>query len=225
MSNVANTERKPFASSRGFPPSSSSSSFSSDRDWEEKEACKGQTLKMAGEGEDKEKTEAQWLTLSLVPEAEEVGRRRDVKEYLEDRVKEVEEHIEEMLIKLDEFCSITDMIRTDTSQLQDDMIPLIKAKVIEMNNIYTKVDKLEAFVKMVAYHVSFLEEQVIQAERAHAIFPSAVRKLLGSVAIPSFKKRKGLDTIRRKTSDEYTIDSTDLAIQGDTQHDEQNHET
>lgn len=34
-------------------------------------------------------------------------------------------------------------IRSDTSILLEEMIPLIKAKVSEMNNVYTKVDKLE----------------------------------------------------------------------------------
>ncbi|XP_074826096.1 breast carcinoma-amplified sequence 4 isoform X2 [Natator depressus] len=105
----------------------------------------------------------------------------------EEEVKEVEETIEEMLIRLDEFCGMTDVIRSDTSQILDETIPLIKAKVVEMNNIYAKVDKLEAFVKMVGRHVSFLEEQVLQAEGNHNTVSHAVRKLLQSAAIPSFK--------------------------------------
>ncbi|EMP35765.1 Breast carcinoma-amplified sequence 4 [Chelonia mydas] len=108
-----------------------------------------------------------------------------------DVVKEVEETIEEMLIRLDEFCGMTDVIRSDTSQILDETIPLIKAKVVEMNNIYAKVDKLEAFVKMVGRHVSFLEEQVLQAEGNHNTVSHAVRKLLQSAAIPSFKNQKG----------------------------------
>ncbi|KAJ6665639.1 hypothetical protein lerEdw1_002009 [Lerista edwardsae] len=79
-------------------------------------------------------------------------------------------------------------IRSDTSQLLDEAVPLIKAKVLEMNNIYNKVDKLEAFVKMAGHHISFLEEQVLQAEKAHAIFPCTVQKLFGSAAVPSSKK-------------------------------------
>uniref|UniRef100_A0A670XTD9 Breast carcinoma amplified sequence 4 n=1 Tax=Pseudonaja textilis TaxID=8673 RepID=A0A670XTD9_PSETE len=59
------------------------------------------------------------------------------------QMKEIEECIEEMLIRLDEFCAMTDMIRSDTSNLLEEMIPFIKAKVSEMNNVYTKVDKLE----------------------------------------------------------------------------------
>ncbi|XP_060089219.1 breast carcinoma-amplified sequence 4 [Heteronotia binoei] len=104
-------------------------------------------------------------------------------------VQEVEESIEGMLTKLDEFCGMTDMIRSDTSQFLDETIPLIKAKMIEMNNIYLKVDKLEAFVKMVGQHVSFLEEQVLQAEKARAVIPYTVQKLFGSAAIPLFNKK------------------------------------
>ncbi|XP_074868356.1 breast carcinoma-amplified sequence 4 isoform X1 [Carettochelys insculpta] len=104
-----------------------------------------------------------------------------------EEVKEVEETIEEMLIRLDEFCGVTDVIRSDTSRILDETIPVIKAKVVEMNIIYAKVDKLEAFVKMVGHHVSFLEEQVLQAEREHNFVSHAVRRILQSAAIPSFK--------------------------------------
>ncbi|XP_039201207.1 breast carcinoma-amplified sequence 4 isoform X1 [Crotalus tigris] len=103
-------------------------------------------------------------------------------------MKEVEGCIEEMLIRLDEFCGMTDMIRSDTSILLEEMIPLIKAKVSEMNNVYTKVDKLEAFVKMAGHHVSLLEEQILQAEKTHAGCPSSIQKLLGSLVFPLFKK-------------------------------------
>ncbi|XP_032950858.1 breast carcinoma-amplified sequence 4 isoform X2 [Rhinolophus ferrumequinum] len=57
--------------------------------------------------------------------------------------KEVEETIEGMLLRLEEFCSLTDMIRSDTSQILEENIPLLKAKVTEMRGVYTKVDQLE----------------------------------------------------------------------------------
>ncbi|XP_061487256.1 breast carcinoma-amplified sequence 4 isoform X2 [Rhineura floridana] len=141
----------------------------------EEDGGNGEPQRRAPE-EDEERSEARRFARCLAPEAGE-------------EVKEAEECIEEMLIRLDEFCGMTDMIRSNTSQLLDEAIPLIKAKVAEMNNIYTKVDKLEAFVKMAGHHVSFLEEEVLQAEKAHAIFPYTVQKLLGSVTIPSFKKQ------------------------------------
>ncbi|KAL2763568.1 breast carcinoma-amplified sequence 4 isoform c, partial [Daubentonia madagascariensis] len=57
--------------------------------------------------------------------------------------KEVEETIEGMLLRLEEFCSLADMIRSDTSRILEENIPLLKAKVTEMRGIYTKVDRLE----------------------------------------------------------------------------------
>ncbi|XP_070277500.1 breast carcinoma-amplified sequence 4 isoform X2 [Myotis yumanensis] len=57
--------------------------------------------------------------------------------------KEVEETVEGMLLRLEEFCSLADMIRSDTSQILEENIPLLKAKVMEMRGIYAKVDRLE----------------------------------------------------------------------------------
>uniref|UniRef100_A0A8C0PRW3 Breast carcinoma amplified sequence 4 n=1 Tax=Canis lupus familiaris TaxID=9615 RepID=A0A8C0PRW3_CANLF len=100
--------------------------------------------------------------------------------------KEVEETIEGMLLRLEEFCSLTDMIRSDTSQILEENIPLLQAKVTEMRGIYARVDQLEAFVKMVGHHVSLLEAHVLQAERDHGAFSRALRRWLGSTGLPSF---------------------------------------
>uniref|UniRef100_A0A8B9CV92 Breast carcinoma amplified sequence 4 n=1 Tax=Anser brachyrhynchus TaxID=132585 RepID=A0A8B9CV92_9AVES len=78
-------------------------------------------------------------------------------------------------------------IRSDTSEILEETIPLIKDKVMEMNHVYARIDKLEAFVKMVAHHVSFLEEQVLEAEKSHGTFLNAVCKLFQCATIPSFK--------------------------------------
>ncbi|XP_068272153.1 breast carcinoma-amplified sequence 4 isoform X2 [Nyctibius grandis] len=113
-----------------------------------------------------------------------------------EEVKEVEETIEELLRRLEEFCGITEAIRSDTSQILDETIPLIKDKMMEMNHIYAKVDKLEAFVKMVAHHVSFLEEQVLEAEKSHGTFLNTVCKLFQCATISSFKNRHPLSAAR-----------------------------
>ncbi|PNI59621.1 BCAS4 isoform 6 [Pan troglodytes] len=101
--------------------------------------------------------------------------------------KEVEETIEGMLLRLEEFCSLADLIRSDTSQILEENIPVLKAKLTEMRGIYAKVDRLEAFVKMVGHHVAFLEADVLQAERDHGAFPQALRRWLGSAGLPSFR--------------------------------------
>ncbi|XP_023389839.1 breast carcinoma-amplified sequence 4 isoform X9 [Pteropus vampyrus] len=109
---------------------------------------------------------------------------------LQQKAKEVEETIEGLLLRLEEFCSLTDMIRSDTSQILEENIPLLKAKVTEMRGIYTKVDQLEAFVKMVGRHVSFLEDHVLQAERDHGAFSQALRRWLGSAGLPRFRTQR-----------------------------------
>uniref|UniRef100_A0A8C4J987 Uncharacterized protein n=1 Tax=Dromaius novaehollandiae TaxID=8790 RepID=A0A8C4J987_DRONO len=47
------------------------------------------------------------------------------------------------LLTIESYCSFDRYIRSDTSQILDETIPLIKDKVMEMNHIYAKVDKLE----------------------------------------------------------------------------------
>ncbi|XP_059561292.1 breast carcinoma-amplified sequence 4 isoform X1 [Myotis daubentonii] len=103
--------------------------------------------------------------------------------------KEVEETIEGMLLRLEEFCSLADTIRSDTSQILEENIPLLKAKVVEMRGIYAQVDRLEAFVKMVGHHVSFLEDHVLRAEQRHGAFSQALRRWgwPGSRRLPSFR--------------------------------------
>ncbi|XP_068006031.1 breast carcinoma-amplified sequence 4 isoform X2 [Melanerpes formicivorus] len=105
-----------------------------------------------------------------------------------EEVKEIEETIGELLRRLDEFCGITDAIRSDTSEILDETIPLTKGKVMEMNHVSAKVDKLEAFVKMVAHHVSFLKEQVLEAEKSQSSFLNTVCKLFQCASASSFKK-------------------------------------
>nr|XP_009682329.1 PREDICTED: breast carcinoma-amplified sequence 4 isoform X2 [Struthio camelus australis] len=90
------------------------------------------------------------------------------------KVKEVEETIEDLLRRLDEFCGMTDQIRNDTSQILDETIPLVKDK---------------AFVKMVARHVSSLEEQVLEAEKTHGTFLNSVCRLFQCATISSLKNR------------------------------------
>uniref|UniRef100_A0A8C2VBJ0 Breast carcinoma amplified sequence 4 n=2 Tax=Chinchilla lanigera TaxID=34839 RepID=A0A8C2VBJ0_CHILA len=103
--------------------------------------------------------------------------------------REVEAAIEGMLLLLEEFCSLTDMIRSDTSRILEENIPLLKAKVTEVRGIYARVDRLEAFVKMVGHHAAFLEARVLQAERDRGAFPQALRRWLGSALLSSFRNK------------------------------------
>ncbi|XP_067164010.1 breast carcinoma-amplified sequence 4 isoform X2 [Apteryx mantelli] len=141
---------------------------------------------------DRRRAAAEGMLRAAAAEEEESGARRLARcrgPQPGEEVKEVEETVEELLERLEEFCGMTDQIRSDTSQILDETIPLIKDKVMEMNHIYAKVDKLEAFVKMVAHHVSSLEEQVLEAEKTHGTFLNTVCKLFQCTAIPSLKNR------------------------------------
>ncbi|KAM9286174.1 biogenesis of lysosome-related organelles complex 1 subunit 4 isoform 3-T4 [Cariama cristata] len=79
-----------------------------------------------------------------------------------------------------------DMIRSDSSQVVNESIPQIYTKATEMRQIYRKIDKLEAFVKMIGNSVAGLEERVIKAETDLGAFPSTFKKILHTISIPSF---------------------------------------
>ncbi|XP_044154000.1 breast carcinoma-amplified sequence 4 [Bufo gargarizans] len=103
---------------------------------------------------------------------------------------DLELSIEEMLIRLDEFCAMMDRIRSETSLILDDRIPAIKLRVEEMNKIYCQVEKLESFVKMVRHHVSYLEEELIRAESDNMSFPRAISRVLAGAILPVFRQVK-----------------------------------
>ncbi|XP_043922175.1 biogenesis of lysosome-related organelles complex 1 subunit 4-like [Protopterus annectens] len=81
-------------------------------------------------------------------------------------------------------------IRSDSSQVVNENLPEILAKASEMKQIYKKIDKLEAFVKMVGNSVAILEEQVTEAETETGPFPTTFRKFMRSISKMSSPKRK-----------------------------------
>ncbi|XP_072096044.1 uncharacterized protein [Mobula birostris] len=104
--------------------------------------------------------------------------------------KELTESIEEMLIRLDEFCGMLDMIRNDSSQILDESIPKLKVKALEMKEVYSKIDKMEIFVKMVEQSATMLEEQVIQAEKDSGNVSRGVCRFLHSINAPFLNKKR-----------------------------------
>ncbi|XP_059836481.1 uncharacterized protein LOC132399767 isoform X3 [Hypanus sabinus] len=104
--------------------------------------------------------------------------------------KELTESIEEMLIRLDEFCGMLDMIRNDSSQILDESIPKLKVKALEMKEVYSKIDKMEIFVKMVEQSAAMLEEQVIQAEKDCGSVSRGVCRFLHSINAPFLNKKR-----------------------------------
>uniref|UniRef100_A0A3B4XP05 Biogenesis of lysosomal organelles complex-1, subunit 4, cappuccino n=1 Tax=Seriola lalandi dorsalis TaxID=1841481 RepID=A0A3B4XP05_SERLL len=98
----------------------------------------------------------------------------------------LEKSLEEMLTRVDEFVGMLDMIRNDTSQIVNENLPQIQQKSDEMRQIYRRIDKLEAFVKMVGANVSAMEEQVTQAEGELGTLPGAFKKILRTMSVPGF---------------------------------------
>lgn len=65
-------------------------------------------------------------------------------------------------------------------------LPQIQRKSEEMREIYRKIDKLEAFVKMVGANVSAMEEQVTQVEGEVGTIPGAFKKIFRTMNVPGF---------------------------------------
>uniref|UniRef100_A0A8C3GTC8 Biosis of lysosomal organelles complex 1 subunit 4 n=2 Tax=Corvus moneduloides TaxID=1196302 RepID=A0A8C3GTC8_CORMO len=103
-----------------------------------------------------------------------------------EQIESLDKSLEDLLTRVDEFVGMLDMIRSDSSQVVNESIPQIYTKATEMRQIYRKIDKLEAFVKMIGNSVAGLEERVIKAEADLGAFPSTFRKILHTISMPSF---------------------------------------
>lgn len=93
------------------------------------------------------------------------------------------ENIEEMLTKLEEFCSLVDMIRVDNNLCLSETLPRLQKKCAKMQEIFEKVDKLEAFVGVVQANMAVLEECVNKAEDEMGSL-SGLKKMLSSFVGP-----------------------------------------
>ncbi|KAJ8273309.1 hypothetical protein GJAV_G00100110 [Gymnothorax javanicus] len=103
-----------------------------------------------------------------------------------EEIQNLEKSLEEMLTRVDEFVGMLDMIRNDTSQVVNENLPQIHKKSEEMREIYRKIDKLEAFVKMVGIKVSVMEDQVAEAEGGQGTLPGAFKKIFRTINVPGF---------------------------------------
>ncbi|XP_057270755.1 biogenesis of lysosome-related organelles complex 1 subunit 4 [Pezoporus wallicus] len=103
-----------------------------------------------------------------------------------DEIESLDKNLEDLLTRVDEFVGMLDIIRSDSSQVINESIPEIYTKATEMRHIYRKIDKLEAFVKMISNSVAGLEERVTKAETDLGAFPSTFKKILHTISIPSF---------------------------------------
>uniref|UniRef100_A0A8C0Y4Y6 Biogenesis of lysosome-related organelles complex 1 subunit 4 n=1 Tax=Castor canadensis TaxID=51338 RepID=A0A8C0Y4Y6_CASCN len=104
-------------------------------------------------------------------------------------VEALDASLEDLLTRVDEFVGMLDMIRGDSTHVVSEGVPRIHAKAAEMRRVYSKIDKLEAFVRMIGGSVARMEEQVARAEAELGTFPRAFRKLLHTLAAPSLFTR------------------------------------
>ncbi|XP_036184322.1 biogenesis of lysosome-related organelles complex 1 subunit 4 [Myotis myotis] len=100
-------------------------------------------------------------------------------------VQALDASLDELLTRVDEFVGMLDMLRGDSSHVVSEGVPRIHAKATEMRQVYGKIDRLEAFVGMIGASVARMEEQVARAEAELGSFPSAFRKLLHTLPVPS----------------------------------------
>lgn len=100
-------------------------------------------------------------------------------------VEALDASLEDLLTRVDEFVGMLDMLRGDSSHVVGEGVPLIHAKATEMRQVYGKIDRLEAFVRMIGTSVARMEEQVARAEAELGTFPSTFRKLLHTIQVPS----------------------------------------
>ncbi|XP_027982004.1 biogenesis of lysosome-related organelles complex 1 subunit 4 [Eumetopias jubatus] len=101
-------------------------------------------------------------------------------------VEALDASLEDLLTRVDEFVGMLDILRGDSSHVVSEGVPRIYAKATEMRQVYSKIDRLEAFVGMIGASVARMEEQVARAEAELGAFPSAFRKLLHTISVPSF---------------------------------------
>lgn len=89
--------------------------------------------------------------------------------------------LDELLTRVDEFVGLLDLLRGDSSHVVREGVPRIHARAADMRRVYGRIDRLEAFVRMVGARVAGLEAQVARAEAELGAFPSALRRLLHAV--------------------------------------------
>ncbi|XP_060100106.1 biogenesis of lysosome-related organelles complex 1 subunit 4 isoform X1 [Heteronotia binoei] len=108
------------------------------------------------------------------------------------QIRTLDKSLEDLLTRVDEFVGMLDMIRNDSSQIVNESVPHIHAKAMEMRQLYRKIDKLEAFVKMVGNNVAGIEEHITKAEADLGTFPNTFKKLLHTINVPSFLNKSSL---------------------------------
>ncbi|XP_054165004.1 biogenesis of lysosome-related organelles complex 1 subunit 4-like [Oppia nitens] len=79
--------------------------------------------------------------------------------------KETEDAIEDLLTHLEEFCGLIDMIRNDNNICLEEVVNKITEKSKIMDEVYSKIDRLEQFVEIVKKCVDDMDTELTKAEQ------------------------------------------------------------
>ncbi|XP_037285444.2 biogenesis of lysosome-related organelles complex 1 subunit 4-like [Rhipicephalus microplus] len=99
----------------------------------------------------------------------------------------LDEGIDELLARLDEFTGLINTVRSDDTLCLTHTLPDICEKSKGLEQVYNRIDALEQFVGVVRESVDAMEEKVTEAENAFG--GSTVMKFLSSLPSPLFAKK------------------------------------
>lgn len=99
----------------------------------------------------------------------------------------LDESIDELLTRLDEFTGLINMVRSDDTLCLTHTLPDICEKSKGLEQVYDRIDALEKFIGVVRETVDAMEEKVTEAENAFG--GSTVKKFLSSLPSPLFAKK------------------------------------
>ncbi|CAN7997289.1 unnamed protein product [Ixodes pacificus] len=99
----------------------------------------------------------------------------------------LEECIDDLLTRLDEFTGLINMVRSDDTLCLTHTLPDIFEKSKDLEQVYSRIDALESFIGTVRESVDAMEERVNEAE--NALGANSVKKFLSSLPSPLFAKK------------------------------------
>ncbi|KAN0030553.1 hypothetical protein ACTA71_009193 [Dictyostelium dimigraforme] len=82
-----------------------------------------------------------------------------------DQAKNIDDTIEYMLARLDEFGAFVETIKTDTDKTDSKLIPLLFEKTKEVQQLFPIIDKLTELSSDINKNISILEDRLNQADK------------------------------------------------------------
>ncbi|XP_047131634.1 biogenesis of lysosome-related organelles complex 1 subunit 4 [Hydra vulgaris] len=113
------------------------------------------------------------------------------------QIAETECLIDGILAKLEELCTVVEMIRSESKDVLFTILPVLHHRCQDLTMIFKQIDRLETFMSMVKECVEDNEEKVKIAEKE--LGSKNIKKLLNNVPVPKFLlKRKDIQLYTKK---------------------------